>query len=62
MALSELNRDDEAIGEFKLAFKKRPQSVPALDWLGQALISQKRYSAAIAYLKDDTPTPGYKTT
>src|SRR5437660_1845412 len=51
-ALGELGQNDAAIGEFKLALKSDPKSVPALDGLAKALIAQKRYSAAIAYLKD----------
>jgi Tfp pilus assembly protein PilF len=50
-----LNQDDAAIDEFKIALKKDPKSVPALDGLAKSLIAQKRYSAAIAYLKDAPP-------
>src|SRR5256885_13851707 len=52
-ALGELDQNDAAIEEFKLALKSDPKSVPALDGLAKALIAQKRYSAAIAYLKDE---------
>src|ERR1700746_1060738 len=55
--LSELGKNDGAIEEFKVALKSDPQSVPALDGLARALIAQKRYSAAIAYLKDATTDP-----
>ena len=56
-ALGELGQNDAAIGEFKLALKSDPMSVPALDGLAKALIEQKRYSAAIAYLKDGPSDP-----
>src|SRR5436305_6984602 len=56
-ALGELEQNDAAIGEFKLALKSDPMSVPALDGLAKALIAQKRYSAAIAYLKDAPADP-----
>ena len=52
VALSQLNQDDAAIDEFKIALNKDPKSVPALDGLAKSFIAQKRYSAAIAYLKD----------
>src|ERR1700751_6395876 len=51
-ALSELGQNEAAIEEFKFALKSDPKSVPALDGFAKALIAQKRYSAAIAYLKD----------
>ena len=50
--LSQRNRMDAAIEEFNAALKEDPKSVVALDWLSKALISQKRYSAAIAVLKN----------
>ena len=56
-ALSELGQNEAAIEEFKFALKSDPKSVPALDGLAKALIAQKRYSAAIAYLKDGPPDP-----
>src|SRR2546426_1863005 len=56
-ALSELGQNEAAIEEFKLALKSDPKSVPALDGLAKALIAQKRYSAAIAYLKDAPADP-----
>src|SRR5438132_2891615 len=56
-ALGELGQNDAAIEEFKLALKSEPKSVPALDGLAKALIAQKRYSAAIAYLKDGPSDP-----
>ncbi|PYX85691.1 MAG: hypothetical protein DMG70_02775, partial [Acidobacteria bacterium] len=52
VALSELNQNDAAIEEFRLALKTDPKSVPALHGLAKALIAQKRYSAAIAALRD----------
>src|SRR6266852_1520511 len=56
-ALGELGQNDAAIEEFKLAVKSVPKSVPALDGVAKALIAQKRYSAAIAYLKDGPSDP-----
>src|SRR5947208_12195585 len=56
-ALGELGQNEAAIEEFKLALKSDPKSVPALDGLAKALIAQKRYSAAIAYLKDAPADP-----
>jgi len=56
-ALGELGQGEAAIDEFKFALKSDPKSVPALDGLAKALIAQKRYSAAIAYLKDGPPDP-----
>ncbi len=56
-ALGELGQNDPAIEEFKLALKSDPKSVPALDGLAKALIAQKRYSAALAYLKDGPSDP-----
>src|SRR6201993_2080222 len=56
-ALSELGQNEAAIEEFKLALKSDPKSVPALGGLANALIAQKRYSAAIAYLKDAPTDP-----
>jgi tetratricopeptide (TPR) repeat protein len=56
-ALGELDQNDSAIKEFKFALKSDPKSVPALDGLAKALIAQKRYSAAIAYLKDGPVSP-----
>jgi superkiller protein 3 len=50
-ALGELEQNDVAVAEFKIALKSDPKSVPALDGLAKALIAQKRYSAAIAYLR-----------
>src|SRR5205823_10790277 len=59
-ALGELGQNEAAIEEFKLALKSEPKSVPALDGLAKALIAQKRYSAAIAYLKDGPSDPVLK--
>jgi len=56
-ALSELGQNEAAIEEFKFALKSDPKSIPALDELAKALIAQKRYSAAIAYLKEGSPNP-----
>jgi tetratricopeptide (TPR) repeat protein len=56
-ALSELGQNEAAIEEFNFALKSDPKSVPALDGLAKAMIAQKRYSAAIAYLKDGPPDP-----
>src|ERR1700681_496098 len=50
-ALGELGQNEAATEEFKVALKSDPNSVPALDGLAKALIAEKRYSAAIAYLK-----------
>jgi tetratricopeptide (TPR) repeat protein len=56
-ALGELEQNEGAVEQFKLALKSDPKSVPALDGLAKALIAQKRYSAAIAYLKDAPADP-----
>ena len=56
-ALGELERNDAAVEQFKLALNTDPKSVPALDGLAKALIAQKRYAAAIAYLKDAPADP-----
>ncbi len=55
MALTQFNQIDDAIEEFNAVLKVDPQSVTALDWLGKSLISQQRYSAAIAVLKNGPP-------
>lgn len=52
MALSQARHPEEAIEQFKLALKTDPKYIPALDGLTKALISERRYSAAINYLKD----------
>src|SRR5713101_4235460 len=57
VALSQLDQDDAAIDEFKVALNADPKSVPALDGLAKSLMTQKRHSAAIAYLKDAPPVP-----
>jgi len=54
-ALSELNRQDEAIETFRAILKMDAQSVKALDGLTKALIAEKRYTAAIAELKNAPP-------
>jgi tetratricopeptide (TPR) repeat protein len=51
-ALSQLNQLDAAIEEFNIVRKADPKSVTALDWLSKAFISEGRYSAAIALLKN----------
>jgi tetratricopeptide (TPR) repeat protein len=51
-ALSQLDRQDEAIDAFRAVLKADPQSVKALDGLTQALIAAKRYTAAIADLRN----------
>src|SRR5438477_2029401 len=56
-ALGELGQNEAAIEEFKFVLKSDPKSVPALDGLAKALIAQKRYSAAISYLKDTSADP-----
>ena len=56
-ALSGLGKNEAAIEEFKFALKSDPKSIHALDELAKALIAQKRYSAAIAYLREGPPNP-----
>jgi Tfp pilus assembly protein PilF len=55
-ALSKSGQADNAIGEFKLALQLDPTFIPAEDGLAQALIAQKRYAAAIDYLKTLQPS------
>src|SRR5260370_368310 len=50
-------QNEAAVEEFKFALKSDAKSVPALDGLAKALIAQKRYSAAIANLKDAPADP-----
>ena len=50
-ALSQLQQTDNAIAEFKQALKVDSKFIPAQHGLAQALITQKKYSAAIDYLK-----------
>lgn len=52
VTLSDLGQQDAAIDAFRVVLKQDPQSVPALDGLTKALIAEKRYTAAIAELKD----------
>ena len=52
VALSQSNQPAAAIDAFKAVLKIDPKSIPALDGLTKALIAEKRYSAAIVYLKD----------
>lgn len=54
-ALSQLNQTDAAIQELQTALESDPKSVTAFDWLSKAYMSQKRYPAAIALLKDAPP-------
>ena len=51
-ALSDMNQQDEAIKVFNSDLKMNPQSVKALDGLTKSLIAEKRYTAAIAELKN----------
>ena len=51
-ALSDMNQQDEAIKVFNSDLKINPQSVKALDGLTKSLIAEKRYTAAIAELKN----------
>jgi tetratricopeptide (TPR) repeat protein len=55
LALNHLNRFEEAISEFKIVLQSDPSSVPTLGGLANALIAEKRYSAAISYLKGAPP-------
>jgi len=55
-ALSKSGQTDNAVGEFKLALQLDPTFVPAEDGLAQALIAQKKYVAAIDYLKTLPPS------
>ena len=50
-ALSKLGQADKAITQFQVALQLDPTFVPAEDGLALALIAQKKYSAAIDYLK-----------
>lgn len=52
VALNQANHPDAAIEVFQSVLKDDPKSVPALDGLTKALIAEKRYSAAIGYLKN----------
>jgi tetratricopeptide (TPR) repeat protein len=54
-ALSQINRMEEAIQEFQEALRTAPKSTTALDWLAKAYMSEKRYPAAIALLKEAPP-------
>ena len=55
VALNQSNQSAAAIDVFKSVLKSDPKSIPALDGLTKALIAEKRYSAAISYLKDAPP-------
>ena len=52
VTLNDLNQQDAAIDAFRAVLAQDPQSVPALDGLTKALIAEKRYTAAIAELKN----------
>ena len=54
VALSQLNQQNAAMDAFRAVLKQDPQSVQALDGLTKALIAEKRYTAAIAALKNAT--------
>jgi tetratricopeptide (TPR) repeat protein len=54
-ALSRLDQMDAAEAEFIAALRLYPESEVALDWLAKAFITQERYTAAIALLKNATP-------
>lgn len=51
-ALSQLDQMDAADAEFIAALRLDPKSEVALDWLAKAFITQERYAAAIALLKN----------
>jgi tetratricopeptide (TPR) repeat protein len=51
-ALGQINHVDEAIQEFQKVIEIDAKSITAIDWLAKAYMSQKRYPAAIALLKD----------
>jgi Flp pilus assembly protein TadD len=54
-ALNHMGRFDEAISEFKIVLQSDPDCVPALTGITNALIAEKRYVAAITYLKSAPP-------
>jgi tetratricopeptide (TPR) repeat protein len=54
-ALTQLNQTDAAIRELQTALETNPKSITAVYWLSKAYMSQKRYPAAIAVLKDAPP-------
>ncbi len=55
VSLSQLNQQSAAMDAFRAVLKQDPQSVQALDGLTKALIAEKRYTAAIAQLKNAPP-------
>jgi tetratricopeptide (TPR) repeat protein len=55
VSLSQLNQQSAAMDAFRAVLKQDPQSVQALDGLTKALIAEKRYTAAIAELKNAPP-------
>src|SRR6201996_6768873 len=61
LVLSRLNQPDAALHEFQIALKDNPASIPALHGVTQALIAQRKYSAAIQALKDPPADPELET-
>jgi tetratricopeptide (TPR) repeat protein len=51
-ALNQLHQTDAAIAEFRTVLRSDPKSVAALDGLSKALIVQKKYSEAVALLRN----------
>ncbi len=60
-ALGQLKQTDAAIQEFKEVLAADPKSITAIDWLSKAYIAEKRYSVAIALLKDAPADEGLET-
>lgn len=54
-ALERSHKLDEAIGEYKAVLAMDPRDLDGLYALAKALITEKRYSAAVAYLKNAPP-------
>src|SRR5579863_3931402 len=54
-ALLQVNQTDAAIQELQIALEANPKSIAAIYWLSKVYMSQKRYPAAIALLKDAPP-------
>jgi tetratricopeptide (TPR) repeat protein len=54
-ALTQVNQTDAAIRELQTALETNPNSITAIYWLSKAYMSQKRYPAAIALLKNAPP-------
>ncbi|MGB2663747.1 MAG: tetratricopeptide repeat protein [Candidatus Acidiferrum sp.] len=55
VALGQNNQMDDAIQEFQQVLKSDPQSVAAFDCLAKAYMSENRYPAAVALLKQAPP-------